>query len=131
MSRENVEIVRRCVAARDRGDYLAAWSLFDPDVVVDLSVRPDGRVYYGGPDAVKAMQTWVERWDDYSYIAEDFLDAGDEVVVLFRESGRGKDSGVTTELLGATVWTLREGRVVRMKTYTDRAEALEAVGLRE
>ena len=129
MSRANVEIVQRCVAARDRGDYADAWALFDPDVIVDLSVRPDGRVYHGGPDALRAMEEWVDRWDDYSYVAEDVLDAGDEVVVLFRESGRGKDSGVTTELVGATVWTLREGRVIRMKTYTNRTEALEAVGL--
>ena len=130
MSRENVEVVRRCLAARDRGDYLAAWSLFDSGVEVDLTARPDGRVYYG-PDAAKAMEDWVSRWEDYRYVPEEVLDAGDEVVVLFRESGRGKDSGVTTELLGATVWTLRGGRVVRMKTYTDRAEALEAAGLRE
>ena len=131
MSRENVEVVRRCVAARDRGDYSAARSLFDPELVVDLSVRPDGRVYYVGPDALRAMVEWVGLWEDYSYVAEEFLDAGDEVVVFFRESGRGRDSGVTAEILGATVWTLGEGRVVRMKTYTDRSEALEAVGLSE
>ncbi len=74
---------------------------------------------------------WVERWDDYSYEVEDFLDAGEEVVVLFRESGRGKESGATVEIVGATVWTICEGKVVRTKTYTDRRKALEAVGLQE
>jgi ketosteroid isomerase-like protein len=131
MSQENVEVVRRCLAARDQGDYASARSLFDPRVVVDLSVRPDGRVYHGGADAAQAMRDWVERWEDYSYAAEEVLDAGENVVVFFRERGRGKGSGASTELVGATVWTLKEGKVVRMKTYTDRTEALEAVGLRE
>jgi ketosteroid isomerase-like protein len=131
MSQENVELVRRCLAARDRGDYRAASALFHPDVVVDLSARPDGRVYWGGRDAARAMQHWVDLWDDYSYEAEDVLDAGDSVVVLFRERGRAKASGASVELLGATVWTIRDGKVASSKTYTDRAEALAAVGLAE
>ncbi len=132
MSQENVEIVQRCLAARaDGGLYVDALDLIDPDVVVDLSARPDGRVYYGWRDAANALVTWVDRWDDYRYEAEDFLDAGEEVVVLFRESGRGKESGATVEIVGATVWTIREGKVVRTKTYTDRRKALEAVGLSE
>jgi len=29
------------------------------------------------------------------------------------------------------VWTLRDGKIVRMKLYWNRQEALDAVGLRE
>lgn len=129
MSAENVDKVRRCVAARDRGDYSAARDLIDPDVVVDLSVRPDGRVYNGRLAAARALEAWVDLWDDYRYVPEKFLDAGDKVVVLFRESGRGRESGVTSEMLGATVWTIRDGMVVHTKVYTDRKRALRDVGL--
>ena len=128
MSQENVEVVLRCIEARDRGDYAAARDLFDPNLVVDLSARPDGRLYFAGKDAARAMREWVELWHDYTYEVQEVVDAGDEVVVLFREAGRGKESGAAIELLGATVWTVREGRVVRTKTYTDRREAFEAVG---
>ena len=77
------------------------------------------------------MRAWAETWDDYRFEAEECIAAGDEVVVFFRETGRGKESGAASELLGATVWTVRDGRVVHTKVYTDRREALGAVGLRE
>ena len=129
MSQENVEVVRQCLAARGRGDYSTARELFHPEVVVDVSVRPDGRLYRGREEAAQGMRAWAETWDDYRYEAEEFIAAGDEVVVFFRETGRGKESGAASELLGATVWTVRDGRVVHTKVYTDRREALAAVGL--
>jgi ketosteroid isomerase-like protein len=69
-------------------------------------------------------------WDDYRYVPEEFLDAGDKVVVPFRESGRGRESGATSEMLGATVWTVRDGKVVHTKVYTNRRQALSDAGLR-
>jgi ketosteroid isomerase-like protein len=131
VTQENVELVKRCLAARGEGTYLDAWALFDPDVTIDLSARPDGRVYHGRREASEAMRAWVERWDDYRYDAEKFFDAGDRVVVFFREHGRGKESGAAAELVGATLWTIRDGKVVHTRTYTDRREALNAVGLRD
>jgi ketosteroid isomerase-like protein len=131
MSRENVELVKRCLAARGDGTYLDAAALFDPDLTVDLSVRPDGRVYHGRREALEAMRACVERWDDYQYEAESFFDVEDRVVVFFREVGRGKGSGAAAQLVGATVWTIRDGRVIHTQTYTDRRRALDAVGLRE
>jgi ketosteroid isomerase-like protein len=131
MAGENVKLVKRCLAARGEGTYLDAAALFDPDVTVDLSVRPDGRVYRGRREALEAMRAWVERWDDYRYEVERFFDVDDRVVVFFREVGRGKDSGASAELVGATVWTIRDGRVVHTQTFTDRRHALGAVGLHE
>lgn len=131
MSRENLEVVKSCLAARGRGDYLRAIGHFHPDVVVDLTARPDGQLYGGRRQAASAMRAWVRVWDGYVYEVERMIDAGDVVVVFFRERGRSKDSGVAVQFLGATVWTVRDGLVVRTKTYTDRKEALDAVGLRE
>lgn len=131
VTQENVDLVRRCLAARGEGTYLEAGALFDPDVSVDLSVRPDGRVYRGRREALEAMRAWVQRWEDYRYEAERFFDAGDRVVVFFRELGRGRESGVAVELVGATVWTIHDGKVIRTRTYSDRREALNAVGIRD
>jgi ketosteroid isomerase-like protein len=47
MSQENVEIVRRCGEAFDRGDYQAALEALDPEIAYDLSHFPEGRVYHG------------------------------------------------------------------------------------
>jgi hypothetical protein len=63
---------------------------------------------------------------------EELIDAGDQVLVLIRFGGRGKMSGAEVEVLVWNLWTFREGESVRW-TYSgeDRAEALEAAGLRE
>lgn len=58
------------------------------------------------------------------------IDAGSRVVVVGRLVGKGKASGVEVEQPIAGIWNVRDGRVVRVELgYTDRAEALAAVGL--
>ena len=57
--------------------------------------------------------------------------AGDEVVVSLTAWGSGKQSGMETVRSFWQVWTVRDGKVVRGRGYTSRAEALEAAGLRE
>jgi ketosteroid isomerase-like protein len=59
------------------------------------------------------------------------FDGGDRVVVSVRHRGRGKISGVETDQAFAMLWTLRDGRAVRMEAYPTHAEALDATGLSE
>jgi ketosteroid isomerase-like protein len=110
VSLANVELVKRCLAARGPGTYSEASALFDPNLVVDLSARPDGRIYHGRREALEAMQVWVAHWDYYRYQAEAFFDAGDRVVVFYREHGRGKESRAATELAGALLCLTHFGR---------------------
>jgi ketosteroid isomerase-like protein len=62
---------------------------------------------------------------------EEFIDAGDQVVLISRQLGRGKMSGIDVEQQLAQVWTLRDKKIVRMTAYPSKADALEAVGLSE
>jgi hypothetical protein len=64
-------------------------------------------------------------------IPEEFRDAGDRVFVWQRTIGRGVASGVDVVWEGAYVWTLREGKIIRVQIFFGRDEALEAAGLRE
>ena len=60
------------------------------------------------------------------------IDLGeDQVVVVLREFGRGKGSGIEVERPTAGVWTLCDGKAVRIRFYAGKAEALEAAGLTE
>jgi uncharacterized protein len=61
---------------------------------------------------------------------EEFLDGGDRVVVVSTMSGRGRGSGAETEQRLVSVWTFREGKIVRHDSFTDRDEALREVGLK-
>jgi ketosteroid isomerase-like protein len=131
MSQENVEIVRRCCEAFNRADYEAALDALDPAIEYDLSHFPDGRVYQGREGVREAFRTWLGTWDDYRQEQEEFIDAGDEVVVCVREHGRGKGSGLKLARATFGVWTMNDQRVIRIRFYGTKAEALEAVGLSE
>ena len=138
MSEENVEIVRRITeaAAREleRGDPGGA-AAFDSETVADDFewILPDGVQSHRGPDGIrKFMRTWTEDFEDWSFEIERLIAAPDDrVVVLSRQWGTGKGSGVPVEWHLGQVWELEDGRVTRIRNFLEPAEALEAAGLSE
>ena len=90
------------------------------------------RVYEGWSRGVEEMQRiWqatLSAWDDFRAEPDDFADCGDNVLVLNSIRGRGKGSGAEVSAQTATVWTLDDGRVVRLALYWDTALAAEAAG---
>jgi hypothetical protein len=62
---------------------------------------------------------------------EQLIDAGEQVVVSMRISGRGKLNGAAVELTLTSVSLLHDGKIVRVRNYSEKAEVLEAVGLRK
>jgi ketosteroid isomerase-like protein len=63
--------------------------------------------------------------------AEEYIDAGGHVVAFTRYRGTGKESSVEVDTRGAHVWTMRDGKAVRLEVFSARRRALEAAGLRE
>ena len=61
---------------------------------------------------------------------EEFEDLGDRVVATVRLRGRGRGSGIEIDARFYDVYTLRDGKIVRMDQFTERSDALEAVWLR-
>jgi len=126
---DNVEIVRSIIAAAP--DWEAVRSMLHPDARLDQSRIPDGGVYEGREAFGQFFRRWFGTWDDLRLTPERFIEQGDSVVVLLTVEGRGKGSGVRVGVKAADVWTVRDGKVVSLVGYPDRAEALEAVGLSE
>jgi ketosteroid isomerase-like protein len=136
-----VEIVRRMLDASDRRDGTAVFAVYDPEIEWDVSELSPGeheepiwmRGVFRGHDAVRRwLREWVTSWEVTDYEHEQLIDAGDEVVHFLRQHVRGRASGIEFEFPPyAQVWTLREGKIVGMKLYWNRQQALEAVGLRE
>src|SRR3954452_25347612 len=132
MSEENVEIVRRSLDAFLRGDFNGAMRVFHPEIAFDVThTMPDGQVYMGHDGFRTGLRRWLGAWDEYALEVDEYVDAGDSVVIFLRESGRGKGSGMSTEQSVAAVWTLHDSEVVRVTPFLDRSAALEAVGLQE
>ncbi|MET0810171.1 MAG: nuclear transport factor 2 family protein [Thermoleophilaceae bacterium] len=130
MSQENVEIVRWAFAYEmyGRGDRAQAAAYCAPDFV--MNPIEEGPSY--GLDSIRDnIKQWASAWEDFEVTAEEFLDAGDRVVVTARHRGRGRESGVTVDARFYEIYTLRDGTIVRVDEFAERSEALEAAGLSE
>jgi uncharacterized protein len=129
MSQENVETIRTMLSAWVAGRFEQALTFFDPDVVWDVQTRPDGGIYHGMDEVQEGLRTWLGTWTDYSATFDEYIDAGDHVIVVGTERGTAKASGIEVNRPSAIVYTLRGGKIVLAKNYTDRSEALGATGL--
>ncbi len=132
MSEGYVDIVRQGYDAFNRGDIDAVMGFLDPEIEwqePDVEGMPS-RGTHNGAEAVanNVFAAAVENWDGFGATPEEFLDAGDRVVVLGRFRGRGKASGGTLDAPFAHVWTLRDGKAVQHRNYADTASFLRALG---
>jgi uncharacterized protein len=134
MSQENVEIVRDAFVAYNRGDLdtLVAYCADDIDYRAAEGALDDRGPMHGKEAARAYFQDWLDTFDDLKAEPLELIDAADEqVVTVLRFGGRAKLSGVEADLTFAAVYTLRDGKFVRVREYWTRAEALEAAGLSE
>jgi ketosteroid isomerase-like protein len=77
------------------------------------------------------LKRWIavtqEIWDEWRLMAERFLVAGDQVVVLVRVVAQGHTSGVRLDRETAHIWDIADSRVKRCEVFLDRSEALRKV----
>ena len=57
------------------------------------------------------------------------IGCGDDVLVITSDYGRKPGMTAEVQLLGAAVWTVRNGLITRALFYTDREDAFNQVGL--
>jgi ketosteroid isomerase-like protein len=128
MSQENVEVVRRGLRSWERGDLAGVLDMFDANAVTRPIIGPE----WHGPEGVLDMAAdWVEGFDDFTMLGEEFIDAGEHVVVRIRQEGRGASTGVPVSVTFWFVYSLKDAKVVRFEMFQDRSQALEAAGLAE
>ena len=123
MSQENVEAVRTFTEAYIRGDHIGAVAYLAPDVVYEVGQEVPAR----RPEEVLAKwRRWEADWERIELIPEEYIDAGDEVVLAVRYSGRGRASGIAFEDRLFEVHTVRDGKVARKRDFKTRSEAQKA-----
>jgi ketosteroid isomerase-like protein len=131
MSEQNVEIVRRMMDARNRGEIDVVMTFAASDIEFDLSASPGtfAGVYTGHEALLRLWAAWSEVFSEMIWEAEEFIDAGDAVVVPVTFHARGRESGAETVTRAVHVYWLRDGQVVRYRQLHSRAAAFEAAGL--
>src|SRR5204862_1271331 len=99
-------------------------------VIVPARAQLDG-IVYRGPDAVAEYCAGVDAiWDDLTYEVDHIRDGGDWVLALGRMRGRARHSGAVLDVTAGWVFHFRDRLITRFHAHTDRARALEAVGMR-
>jgi ketosteroid isomerase-like protein len=130
MSQENVHVVRRIHDMWATQGLEAAAELLDPDIewvnphdAVEPGTRRGLAEVLGAADSVSLS------FEDVALEIEDFIDAGDDVIVIATMHARGRGSGATVSRRQGYVWTIANGRAVRFSWFNDPAAAREAAGL--
>jgi ketosteroid isomerase-like protein len=133
MPQENVEIVRSAIEAfNEVGLAEAALTFFDPGAVFEEPPeQPSPTVVEGRDAAIEIFRQFDEAWEEHRSEPEEIRVIDDDRVLLLSvEHFRGRDE-IEISQPGGSIFTLRDGKIVRLQSFWERETALEAAGLRE
>jgi SnoaL-like protein len=144
VSAENVELIRS-LQPRPEADLVALFAddaatarmaealghLLDPGFVSVFHFPGARPASYAGLDGMRSgWLDWLAPWASYRTEIERLIDLGECVVTVVRDYARHEPRAPEVDFLGATIWTVRDGRVIRVDFYAGgRAEGLASVGL--
>lgn len=131
MSEQNVAVIRGLYDSFSRGDVPAVLGQMDPQVEwneAENFIYADGNPYVG-PQAVLAgvFLRLATDWEAFTVTPAEFLDAGDQVVVLGTYAGTHKRTGRAVRAQLAHVWSLQGRKIVRFQQYTDTKQFADAI----
>ena len=122
----HIDLVRRGYEALNRGDIASVVDLVHPEF--EWTNPPEmvgsrggtGRLEFG-----RYLRGLAETWDDFHCHPEEFHVAGDLLVVVVREGGRGTISGAPVDHRLVHVWTIHDGEATRLEVFVHTPDALE------
>ena len=125
-----MELARRAFAAFAARDLAGVLEVLDEDVEflpVTANLTTGGRPYRGHDGMTRYLDDVARVWDELRVYPEEFRDLGETLVALGRMHGRG--GGMILDRPTGWVWRFRDGKVVSIRVYASREEALRAAGL--
>jgi ketosteroid isomerase-like protein len=131
MPQRNVAIARRAYETYNREGPYAIFQFLDPEIVWGTPEQGTEGLYHGHEGVRRFLDEFFELFDEAQIDPEEFIDAGERLLVPFRFRAKAKGSGLEIEEHWVHVWTIRGEQAVRLEQYTERAAALESVGLTE
>jgi uncharacterized protein len=117
ISDENVEVVSGVIDGWLRGDPSALELISEDVVYVAPPAMLGGGTYRGHEGVLQWVVDWRQEWTDYEFEVIRVEDLGDQVVTIERNRAIGKRSGAHVDMETFSLWTLREGKVVRWQGY--------------
>src|SRR6478672_10059734 len=132
MSEANVDAVRRLTDAWNRRDLTRWIASFSAGGEMDWSRSrgPLKGVYRGRGELQVFWDAFWSTFEDVQVELHGFTEVGREVVVPNTAHIRGRQ-GIEVVAVIMFVYTVENGQVTRQRLFQEKAEALEAAGLRE
>ena len=130
MAQEAVAALRGGYEAFNRGDIPAVLTVFDPNIEWHEpgGGRAPGGTFHGAQRvADEVFATVPQNFERFEAAPEQFIDAGDHVVVVGRFRGRSK-SGQDMDLPFAHVWQMRGAKATRFQNLPEAAAWARAWG---
>ena len=132
MSQENVEIVRRDIAARAARDWSALDQIWHPEI--ELVLVGGSGTFKGSDEITRFFDSLSDPYEEYRVEAHEMIDAGDRVVTVEWVAGRGlqgseAEAWIHTDLF--RVIDFEDRKIRRIEEYPSKTEAVEAAALRE
>ena len=131
MSEQNVELVGTAFAQLPLAGE-PRWDLLHEEIEIHDHDLMDAGEYRGRAGWRRWLQDWAAAWSEFTVEpVRELIDAGEEVVLVYRVKARGRASGVELERQDAMVCRVKDAQIVRIDYYNNRAQALGAVGLQD
>ena len=133
MSQENVDLHRRWFEAYNARDIEALIAYCDPGIEFHSVFAAVGGALYHGHDGMRRWHRDIQDvWgEEISIEPEAYFDLGDRTLVFALLHGRGQGSGAEVAIAGAQVARWRDGRMVYVKAYANKDDALGDLGISE
>jgi ketosteroid isomerase-like protein len=135
MSEQNIAAFKRGLDAANRRDFDAVLDELDPEVewhpVLPVLLGGEATVYRGHEGARELFRDVYEVFTEFRVEISTIRELDDRIVAIGSMRARGKESGAETESPLAYVVQFKNGKIIRIHSYLDAREALEAAGLSE
>ena len=131
---DNVALVRRFEESWAKRNLDAALDCVHDELEFDWSdsMGPFVGTYRGRDGLTRFWTEMQEAWERFSPEMVEVFECGpDRLITLDVVRARGKGSGIDMEARGAMLWTVQNGKIVRVKMFQTKEDALQAVGLSE
>ena len=127
---ENVDALKKAFDGFNSGDQDAVAEIYQDDAKWEgpnTQEVPGGGTTEGKDKILEMLGGIQEDWEDFQATPDEFIDAGDTVIVLGHISGKHKESGNDLKTPFVHVWRMSDGKGKRIQSLVDTHEVLEAM----
>lgn len=128
-TRENLAVVEHLYAALQARDYDAFRRICAEDITwIQNEGFPGGGTWRGAEAIVEnVFKSFKREWDGWKFEIEQYLDAGETIIVLGRYAGTYRESGKPMSAAAAHVYDVAKGKISRFRQYTDTFSIIRAM----